>query len=150
MNGFNIPVDIHTYQEMALDPIPAAKQPKLPKMYDGTQVAHTFIEYFYRVWCMEPDTFVVDEVIKQYSKFVYNNCTYEGMAFVEILKTFSMNGLVFDNFKFEILDSGSRQIYLLVTGTIGGVPFTQSFMIAYAGENKGSRKWTLMNSLLIL
>jgi hypothetical protein len=55
-----------------------------------------------------------------------------------------------------IIDSGSRQIYILVNGEIKNnlvtKTFSQSFMIAYAGEynKKCTRKWTLMNSLLII
>ena len=124
------------------------------KHYDGTVVANQFIEYFYQAWTTNPD--ILNEVIKPYSKLKYKLVNYEGMNFIELLKTFISEGLRFENCKYEIIDSGSRQIYMLVNGEIRNnlvtKTFSQSFMIAYAGEynKKCTRKWTLMNSLLII
>ena len=124
------------------------------KHYDGTLVANQFIEYFYKAWTTDPN--ILNEVIKPYSKLKYKSTPYEGLSFIELLKTFISDGLRFENCNYEIIDSGSRQIYILVNGEIKNnlitKKFSQSFMIAYAGEynKKCTRKWTLMNSLLII
>lgn len=119
--------------------------------FNGNEVAKQFINYFYSTWITNTNQFIVDEVIKPYSKIVYNGTIYEGVNFMDLLNKFSSNGLQFENCSFEILDSGSRQLYILVNGiiknTVGTNYFSQSFMIAYAGE-KQSRKWILMNSLI--
>jgi hypothetical protein len=131
-----------------------SKQNIQMKHYDGTSVANQFIEYFYQAWTNNPDT--LNEVIKPYSKLKYKSTLYEGLNFIELLKTFISEGLRFENCNYEIVDSGSRQIYILVNGEIKNnlvsKIFSQSFMIAYAGEynKKCTRKWTLMNSLLII
>lgn len=128
----------------------------VPKHYDGIQVASEFINYFYQIWITNPTQLFTDNIIKSYSKLKYNECMYEGDKFIELLAEFASHRIQFADCKYEILDSGSRQIYILVTGTIinSSSPetkknFSQSFMIAYAGE-KHIRKWTLMNSLLII
>ena len=124
------------------------------KHYDGTLVANQFIEYFYQAWTTNPD--ILNEVIKPYSKLKYKSISYEGLNFIELLKTFISDGLRFENCNYEIIDSGSRQIYILVNGEIKNnlvtKTFGQSFMIAYAVEynKKCTRNWTLMNSLLII
>lgn len=124
------------------------------KHYDGTTIASQFIEYFYKSWTI--DLNILYEVIKPYSKLKYKSVIYEGTNFIELLKTFASDGLRFENCNYEIIDSGSRQIYILVNGEIKNnlvtKTFSQSFMIAYAGEynKKCTRKWTLMNSLLII
>ena len=124
------------------------------KHYDGTLVANQFIEYFYQAWTTNPD--VLNEVIKPYSKLKYKSISYEGNNFIELLKGLKFEGLKFENCNYEVVDSGSRQIYILVNGEIKNnlvtKTFSQSFMIAYAGEynKKCTRKWILMNSLLII
>lgn len=129
---------------------------KSVKHYDGGVVANQFISYFYQTWVTNPTILLTDDVIKPYSKLKYSNQVYEGESFVEVLKGFISTGLQFTDCNLEILDSGSRQIYILVTGTIKNEltskNFSQTFMIAYAGENnkKSLRKWTLMNSLFIV
>jgi hypothetical protein len=56
---------------------------------------------------------------------------------------------------YEIIDSGSRQIYILVTGKILNNQsigtFSQSFVISFAGNSNNNQKsWTLVNSIFIL
>jgi hypothetical protein len=130
--------------------------PRPIKHYDGNVVANQFINYFYQTWMTKPTTLITDDVIKPYSKLKYLNQVYDGESFIEVLKGFVSTGIQFTDCNFEILDSGSRQIYILVTGIIKNdltlKHFSQTFMIAYAGENnkKSLRKWTLMNSILIV
>ncbi len=129
---------------------------KTVKHYDGSIVGQQFIDYFYLNWCNSIQVLVDEELIKSYSKIRYNGETYEGCNFVKLLSMFAENGLSFSNCNCEILDSGSRQVYILVSGImiVQQIPkqFSQTFMIAYTGENikKGPRKWTLMNSLLVV
>ena len=121
--------------------------------FDGTDIGNKFIEYFYSTWISNPDILITDHVIKPYSKLKYNSITYEGLDFITSLKMISSEGIGFEECKYEILDSGSRQIYILVTGKIKNNSFTknfnQSFLLTYSGE-KNVRKWTMMNSLLII
>ena len=132
------------------------KQKKIQHVnhYDAIAIASQFIEYFYKSWTS--DLNILYEVIKPYSKLKYNSILYEGNNFIQLLGTFFSDGLRFENCNYEIIDSGSRQIYILVNGQIKNnlvtKTFSQSFMIAYAGENnkKCTRKWILMNSLLII
>lgn len=128
----------------------------IKKKFDGNMIAQQFIQYFYNTWSTNVSLFETDNVIKIYSKIKFNSVLYEGLAFIELLKLLRGDCLNFINCKCEIIDSGSRQIYILVTGqiqnTIAMSNFNQTFMIAYAGENskKGPFKWTLMNSILII
>lgn len=125
------------------------------KYYDGYTVASEFIKYFYETWVINP-SLLTEDIIKPYSKLKYNNNLYEGNGFIGILISFISPEFQFMNCNWEILDSGSRQIYILMTGSIKNNTslrnFSQSFMISYTGENikKNLRKWTLMNSLLIM
>lgn len=124
------------------------------KKSDGIQIAVDFINYFYTLFSSEPSQLF--EIIKPYTKLRYLNETYEGEQFIKKLSEISINGLEFIDYNVEILDSGSRQIYILVLGHLKEqtniYKFSQTFMITYTGENikKSSRKWILMNSLLLI
>ncbi len=131
------------------------KNTKHKKIYDGTQVGNQFIQYFYSSWMSNPDIFSTDNIIKPYTKIKHNNTTYEGPDFIVFLKSVASNGLEFSECKWDIIDSGSRQIYILVTGSIantqGTGKFSQSFMISFTGQHNGSPKsWALVNSIFIL
>jgi hypothetical protein len=114
--------------------------------YDGQQIGQQFIEFFYKNWIINPD--ILQEVILSYSKLKYNNKSYEGNDFILILKLLA-NNIQFNNFKYEIIDSKSRQIYILVTGNINNTIFTQSFVISFTG-NTNLRKWVIISSILII
>jgi len=125
------------------------------KLFDGIQVANQFITYFYSTWMSNPDEFIKEQIIKAYTKIKYNNITYEGNDFIIFLKSVALNGLEFTDCKWEIIDSGSRQIYILVTGQISNTQgigkFSQSFMLSFAGQSNGNQKsWALANSIFIL
>ena len=123
---------------------------------DGIEVGNAFINYFYSAWKTNIDLLILDNIIKPYSKIKHNSGIFEGNDFLVLLKTLASNGIDFTNCKYEIMDSGSRQIYILVTGivtnSISVCKFSQSFMISYTGKNniKDQKKWTLMNSVLII
>ena len=122
------------------------------KNYDGAEIASTFFEYFYKNWLLNPMIFLEEQIIKHYSKINYNGNEFSGDDFVKLLIELASNGLEFANCKYQMIDSGSRQIYILVTGlykidnNINN--FSQSFMISFCGEKK-DRKWTLVNSILM-
>ena len=126
------------------------------KKFDGIEVGNAFITYFYSAWKTNIDVLILEDIIKPYSKIKYNSILFEGNDFLLLLKTLASNGIDFTDCKYEIMDSGSRQIYILVTGiitnSISVCKFSQSFMISYMGENniRDQKKWTLMNSVLIM
>lgn len=125
------------------------------KIYDGIEIGNQFIKYFYSSWTTNPDIFISDNIIKSYTKIKHNNITYEGTDFVIFLKSVATNGLDFSACEYEIIDSGSRQIYILVRGNIsnsqGIGKFSQSFTLSFMGQHNGSPKsWALINSIFIL
>lgn len=125
------------------------------KIFDGTEVGNQFVQYFYSTWMTNIDVFISDNIIKPYTKIVHNNVTYEGNDFIVFLKSVATNGLEFSQCKWEIIDSGSRQIYILVTGQIvnaqGTWKFSQSFTLAFGGQtSQGTKLWVLINSIFIL
>lgn len=130
---------------------PDLKSKKSIRHFNGSEIGKEFINYFYGNWIHDPSIMLTENIIKPYSKLVFNSTIYEGSNFVDLLNIIKSDGLNFENCQTEIFDSGSRQIYILVTGLIknntGSNYFSQSFMIAYSGE-KHSTKWSLMNSLL--
>jgi hypothetical protein len=123
---------------------------KQERSFDGSEIGLQFIDFFYSSWINNPE--LLTQIIKEFSKLKYNNTIYEGDNFIALLKSLS-NNLKFSNIKYEILDSKSRQIFILVIGDINNnhslFPFRQSFVVSYAGDKK-DRKWILMNSLLII
>jgi hypothetical protein len=116
--------------------------------YDGNQVAHQFIECFYNSQTL--DMLLTNNIIKPYSKLNLNGTIYMGNDIISILNHYQFR---FDPTNCELLDSGSRQIYILTTGNvfINDIPmsFSQSFMISYVG-NKSGGKWTLINTILLV
>jgi len=137
------------------------KPPKQQMHYDGDLIASQFIAYFYQTWISNPETLLNDGVIKSHTKLKYNNNMYKGPDFIEHLKMFSCPDLQFIDCNSDIIDSGSRQIYILVTGTITNLSstytFSQSFVIVFATEigdetkpKIKSKKWILNNSILII
>lgn len=130
------------------------------KQYDGNLIGVQFIDYFYKLWVSNPIELITNNIIEPYSKLKYGGKLYKGNDFVQILAGFTSPGFQFVDCKWEILDSESRQVYIMVTGTINNdflthqntfMKFSQSFTIVYAGNNKKSLgKWTLINSILII
>ncbi len=129
-------------------------EPKKPeKKFNGFEVAQTFITYFYNLWSTNPQQLEDEGVIKAWSKIRFYQVTYEGTNFTQLLKELSIHGISFVNCNVEILDSGSRQIYIMVMGemknSLTEKTFTQTFLLTYAGESKSCR-WTLTTSILMI
>ncbi len=129
---------------------------KSQKSYDnGIELGNQFINWFYTTWITNPDLFLQDNLIKPYTKIKHNGITYTNTDFILFLKSVSSDGLNFSDCVYEIIDSGSRQIYILVTGKILNNQsigtFSQSFVISFAGNSNNNQKsWTLVNSIFIL
>lgn len=122
-------------------------QPEETKLYDGEDIGRQFINFFYTSWSTNQDA--LTEVILHYSKLKYNNIIYSGNDFINCLKLFASSGIQFTNCRFELLDSQSRQIYILVSGQLNQTHFQQSFVLSYAGSKK-MRQWVVISSLLII
>jgi len=120
--------------------------------YDSDAVGQHFIQYFYSCWLNNPQDLIYT-VITQRTKIKYNGVTYEYTDIIHLLNQLKSNGLEIVITKHEILDSKSRQIYLLVKGTIKNSlstnSFSQTFVLIYTGKGTVTQ-WNLINSLLII
>jgi len=119
--------------------------------YNSDEVSQTFIQHFYNSWINNPQELLYT-VISQRSKFKYNNIVYEYTDIINILNQLKSNGLEISISKHEVIDSKSRQIYILIKGIIKNSQttnnFTQSFVLIHTG--KGSTQWNLINTILII
>jgi hypothetical protein len=132
------------------------KQVGKPKI-NAKQVANDFMGYFYNTWFTDPKSmYSYDhngcQLIKPYSKLLYEGVQYEGMQFIQLLENFAKSGVKFNVNKYDVYDSGSRMIQIHVLGTLVNnmelKTISQFFMLVYQGEK--DNKWTLMNSTLVI
>jgi len=132
------------------------KQVGKPKI-NAKQVANDFMGYFYNTWFIDPKSmYSYDpngcQLIKPYSKLLYEGVQYEGIQFVQLLENFAKSGVKFNVNKYDVYDSGSRMIQIHVLGTLVNnmelKTISQFFMLVYQGEK--DNKWTLMNSTLLI
>lgn len=118
--------------------------------YDSEQISKLFIQHFYTLWIDNPQT-LINTVITEKTKFKYNNNMYEYINIILLLNQLKLLGLEISILKYEIIDSKSRQIYILVKGTIKNSQsinnFSQSFLLI---NNKKNNPWNLINSILII
>ena len=119
--------------------------------YNCDEVSQTFIQHFYSSWINNPQDLLYT-VISLRSKFKYNNIVYEYTDIITLLNQLKSQGLEVNISKHEVLDSKSRQIYILVKGiiknSISSNNFTQTFVLIHTG--KGSNPWNLINSIIII
>lgn len=119
--------------------------------YNSNEVGQNFIQHFYTSWLSNPRE-LLQTVIGEKSKIKYNELIYEHTDFVFLLNQLKTNGLEVTVSKYEILDSRSRQIYILVKGIIKNSQstnnFSQTFILMH--NMKGNNEWTLINSILII
>ena len=119
--------------------------------YNSNEVGKNFIQYFYSSWLDNPQNLLYT-VIGEKSKIKYNELIYEHTDFIFLLNQLKTNGLDISISKYEILDSRSRQIYILVKGIIKNSEstnnFCQTFILMH--NNKGDNQWILINSVLII
>lgn len=126
--------------------IEKAKGGKSPH-FDGMEIGRNFFDYFYTTWCTNPDGLI--PIISLNSVLKFNSEKYEGEQFIHKLKELHQMGLSFSDIKYEILYNGSRQIQILVNGTLNSKNFSQVLTVVYMGE-KANSKWILNNSILII
>lgn len=131
------------------------KQVGKPK-FNAKQVASDFMGYFYNMWFNDPNSMYSSSyngcnLIKPYSKLLYEGVQYEGSEFIQFLENFAKSGVKFNVNKYDVYDSGSRMIQIHVLGTLTDTverPLSQFFLLVYQGEK--DNKWTLMNSTLLI
>jgi hypothetical protein len=120
--------------------------------YNSEEVGQTFIQYFYSSWLNDPQVLIYS-IITLRTKIKYNNVIYEYTDIIHLLNQLKSNGLEISVSKHEILDSNSRQIYILVKGIIKNSQstntFTQTFVLIYTGKSTNNQ-WNLINSILII
>jgi len=125
--------------------------------FDAMQVAHDFIGYFYNTWFTDPKSMYsydpnVCQLIKPYSKLLYEGVQHEGIHFINLLENFVKSGVKFNINKYDVLYTGSRTIQIHILGTLTNnievKIISQFFMLVYQGEK--DNKWTLMNSTIVI
>jgi len=121
-----------------------------PIKYDCDEVCNSFIQYFYDAWINNPEQLLYT-IITQRTKIKYNSVIYEYTDIIILLNQLKSNGLEISITKYEVLDSKSRQIYILVKGkiknSISTNDFTQTFVLIHTGKNN---QWGLINSILMI
>lgn len=119
--------------------------------YDPTEISQAFIEYFYKTWINNPQD-LLQTVISHRSKLKYNHVVYEYTDIIIILNQMKLNGLEISVLNYEVIDSKSRQIYILLRGIIKSAystsTFSQTFVLTLM--NKKNNQWNLINSILII
>lgn len=119
--------------------------------YDCDQVTQSFIHHFYNSWVIDPQSLLYT-VISQRSKLKYNTVTYEYTDIIAILNQLKSQGLEISSIKHEVIDSKSRQIYILVKGIIKNSQSTNNLTQTFVLINNGKsyNQWSLINSILII
>ena len=112
--------------------------------YNCDEVCQSFIQYFYNSWINNPND-LLDTIISQRTKLKYNNIVYEYTHIIILLLQLKSEGLDITVSKYEVVDSKSRQLYILVKGMIKNATFSQTFVLIHT-----SNKWNLINSILII
>ena len=82
-------------------------------IYNSDEIGQTFIQHFYSSWLNNPQDLIYS-VITQRTKLKYCGIIYEYTDIIHILNQLKSTGIEISISKHEILDSKSRQIYLLV------------------------------------
>jgi len=119
------------------------------KLLKNYNIGLEFINFYYTNCVNNPDLLYNSNIIKDFTKFSYNSICYEGKEVIELLNLIKLNNnnnIYFYNYTYEILDSNSRQLYILVTGKINNNTFTQTFNLMLIKNNI----WIIINSLLII
>jgi len=118
--------------------------------YNSIDIAHSFIQYFYDNWITNPQE--LNSIINKKSKLKYNNIMYESFDIVNQLYQLKTDGLEIILLNHQVIDSNSRQIYILVSGTIKNIHFTKKFTQSFVLMRTSIKinKWNIINSILII
>lgn len=111
------------------------------KNINANETGINFINYYYNNWTNNNN---INEVLEDYSKLIYDKTTYYGNDINNVLCRIRNNNIIFSECKYEIFDTNSRQIYILVNGKINEHIFSQSFLLTF------NKKWTLQHSILLI
>jgi hypothetical protein len=121
------------------------------QLIDISNVVTQFINIFYNLWITNPIELKNRGLIKHFSKISFNKNIFKGDDFINLLINLKQQGLQINITNYEFLDSGSRRIDILLSGTINNISnniiknFSQTFLIANHNDN-----WYIHNSMLIL
>jgi hypothetical protein len=105
------------------------------------EAANNFLNYYYINWVNNNN---INEVLENYSKLIYNKTVYVGNDINNILSLIRNNNIIFTDCNYEIFDTNSKQIYLLVNGKLNNNTFSQSFLLTF------NKKWILQHSILLI
>lgn len=117
------------------------------KLLKNYNIGLDFINFFYNCWINNSE--LLNNNIKDFTKFSYKSLCYEGKEIINLLNFIKYNNnnkIYFSEYSYEILDSNSRQLYILVSGKINNNNFTQTFNLLLIKNNI----WIILNSLLII
>ena len=121
--------------------------------FDGNVVGKDFVSFYYTNLCGDVGMIENAKLIKEYTKFLFNTIVFEGNNIMTVLRCMNESNVTVHDCSCEVLDSGSRLIYILVTGKMinknAENSFSQTFTINYLGE-KEQNKWAIVNSILIM
>lgn len=107
-----------------------------------------FIKYFYTNWSTNLQELLNKKIINEHTKIKFKKVKYQKEDLIKFLTQINNEGVVFNIIDYEISDSGSRKIDILVNGEItvnnNTNEFTQTLLIA------NNKYWFLQNSLFII
>jgi len=115
---------------------------------DYHQLAQNFVNFFFAKWATNPLEFVTNGLFFEKSKMNLNGNILSGADIVKEMINMANGGdLVFSVNKTQALDTGSRRVDILVTGTMikNGVKynFSNYILIIYQNET-----WKIQNSII--
>lgn len=116
---------------------------------DIKALASEFIRVFYLYWKQNPQICIQNSnLFYEHSRISFEGTTCKGVEIITILNLiWEETNFDFEISKFNVMDSGSRRIDILVNGFITkkGIkyPFSQYFLLAYIKDS-----WKLHNSII--
>jgi hypothetical protein len=115
---------------------------------DYHQLAQNFVNFFFAKWSTNPLEFGTNGLFFEKSKMNLNGNILSGADIVKEMINMANGGdLVFSVNKVQALDTGSRRVDILVTGTMikNGVKynFSNYILIIYQNET-----WKIQNSII--
>lgn len=107
------------------------------------EVANEFVEYFYKELNTNFRSLIQNNILREYTKVVFNSNEYTGENIITVFETISKEN--YNIFKIESIDSGSRAININVVGMTDNQIFSHSFLIC----NHKDSHWYLKNIIFI-
>lgn len=110
---------------------------------DTREVANEFVQYFYKELNTNYRNLIQSNILREYTKVVYNSNEYTGENIIPIFDNISKEN--YNIFKIESVDSGSRAININVVGMKNNQVFSHLFLIC----NHKDSFWYLKNIIFI-